>query len=295
MFPLASYQPDLFENDPNWNTPKTTGSLISGHFQDLQDYHTGSIVAPSNTQSLSFSYDGTKLFVVQRSIYCFRYTLGAPFSVSLGGSFDTRTMFTGIYSLVPSKDGLNFYITSEAGTTGVIRYTTSTPFDLDSSVFHSFLDTSNDMTRASGIEISPDGRYLYLCEDSGYTSEVSIFLYYLETPFDITTGVYLEKYVANTYDSNIKNLYSLKVSPNGDYLWFSYWWFDSSISDSRHGLLRLKLNHRFRLYDVDGPDGLDPNTWIASDQALGFEYAPQGDRLLFGGNGSGLYEMTYTD
>lgn len=294
MFPTATYQPDSFVSDPNWNTPKTTGSLISSTARNLQDYHTGSINAPSNIQSVKFSYDGTKLFVVQLGLYCFRYTLGTPFTLS-GGSFNTRTTLSGLTGLVPSKDGLNFYMTSVVGTGVVGRFTTSTPFDLDNAVFQNQFDTSNEISSPENLDISLDGRYLYVCDNSSYSSEATIALYYLETPFDVTTAVYLEKYVANASDSNIKYVSALKISPNGDYLWFSYWWYDTSISDTRHGLLRIKLNHRFRLYDVGGVTGVDNNTWLGSDQAFGFDYPPQGDRLVFGGNGSSVYSIDYTD
>lgn len=297
MFPFPAYSPDTFVPDPNWNTPARTGDVISGVGISLSDINHGGTSPPSDITYLRFNDDGTRLYVADSNLYCYVYSLNHTaydLAETLGRSFNTRKTLSSVNGVTISEDGLNFYFTSSSSGQ-VARYTTTTAYDLASASFSESLDTSSQMSSSYGIDISPDGKYLYVSEDSN--TDAIIYLYYMETPHDLSTAVYLESYDAGASDSNLHNLKSLKISPNGDYLWYSYIYFDVDIFNFVKQINRLALSNRFRLNSVVDEGGVDSNTFAGSPDVFGFEYPPAGNVLYFAGGLSGdtVYKLTYTD
>ena len=92
------------------------------------------------------------------------------------------TGFTYPYSFAWSPDGLHLYISYSGDY--IVHYTVNTPFtDVGLSVQETFNATSYDSDTV-GIEISPDGRYLYFC---GFNRDTAV-QFTMSSAFDIASS-----------------------------------------------------------------------------------------------------------
>lgn len=110
---------------------------------------------------------------------------------------ELSTGATSSYNSCVSKDGRKLYV-ARAGDY-IRQYTLSTPFDITTATYDNIeWDHVSYETTNIGINVSPDGRYFYICG----TSRDNPLMFTASTPYDISTLIYGYniKLLDNTFD-----------------------------------------------------------------------------------------------
>lgn len=113
---------------------------------------------------------------------------------------------------VMSPDGTKFYVAyTESGT--IIQINMSSPYDLTTASYNSYVDLSAQTDDIRGMDLSDDGTKLYAVD----TNANIIYQYTLSTAFDITTATYDSKSLDITAQSSV--CVSLRISSDGNNLY----------------------------------------------------------------------------
>jgi len=157
-------------------------------------------------QGFVFSSDGTKGYVcgdTNNTIY--QYTFSVAWDISTGTyaskSFSVATQGTSPQSICFKSDGSIMYVINDgsSATNAIFQYTLGTPWDISTATYTSktiatYFDNNYYEATPTGLDISSDGTKIYFIgQSTGLTSQSKVFVYYLTTPWDIST--------ANTYIS----------------------------------------------------------------------------------------------
>ena len=161
----------------NLSTPYdlTTGSLAS------QKTVTSEASSPD---ALTFSYDGTKMYVGQNTVV-YQYTLSTPWVVSTA-SYDSKTLsIVGVVvGLSISSDGTKFYSVRNGTPDTIYQYTLSTANDISTATGGGSINVDSIETSCTSGAINSDGTKFYIM------SRTQIHELNLSTAYDITTAVY---------------------------------------------------------------------------------------------------------
>ncbi|MEP0114966.1 T9SS type A sorting domain-containing protein [Reichenbachiella sp.] len=163
---------------------------------------------------LTFSPDGTKMFIVDFFDNVEQYTLANPFDLSSGVTMNTPSfgltaeeVSTGVTF---SSDGMKMFVVSNLRL--IHQYSLTTPFDITSGVSDDGnpLNILNQETGPAAIFFKPDGTKLFVL--GGGSDAVN--QYSLTNPFDITSGVIFD---GNPYSivSEESNAQGLAFSKDG--------------------------------------------------------------------------------
>ncbi|MEQ9403305.1 MAG: tandem-95 repeat protein [Cyclobacteriaceae bacterium] len=163
-------------------------------------------------EDLSFSADGTKMFVLGNDSYSvYQYNLTTPFDISSGVSysglsFNHEDYDLSIYAMAFNPDGSKLYL-GGGNENAIMQFSLSTPFDLSSV---SFDLKQLDLVDASptGMVFSNDGRYLLITDDNTYQT----IRYRLNSPYDMGQGGTLEE----TFDLDILSVWGSGISASPD-------------------------------------------------------------------------------
>ncbi len=172
-------------------TAAYSGSSLSVSAQDI------------SPQGIVFNQDGTKLFMVGTgSGAVHEYNLTTAFDLSTatasGTSFTTSTEDTSPMGIDFNPEGSKMYI---IGTTGdaIYEYDLTTNFDISSAAYGSAnLSVASQSTSPSDLELSPDGAYAFVLDQSANT----ITSYEMSTNHQINTGSVFEEYNIGNATSN---------------------------------------------------------------------------------------------
>ncbi len=167
-------------------------------------YSDNSFFTGGDPSDVTFSPDGTKMFVTNFTDVLTQYTLSTPFDVTSATAdsptfgFNAAEVTVGIAF---SSDGMKMYALSNFNL--IHQYSLTNAFDITSGVTDDGtpLDISNQETSPAGIFLSPDGTKLFTV--GGGSDNVN--QYSLANPFDISSGV--------TYDSSPVNVSSQDLTP----------------------------------------------------------------------------------
>ena len=156
-------------------------------------------------QDLTFSADGTKMFVVGDSGDDINeYTLTTAFDVSTASFVDSFPV--DLHEVIPR--GLAF---SDNGTkmfvAGVIRqavleYTLTAPFDVSTASFVDSFSTSSQEDEPQGLAFSNDGTKMFVVGNSGD----DINEYTLTAPFDVSTASFVDSFPVASQDTAPRGL-----------------------------------------------------------------------------------------
>ncbi len=150
----------------------------------------------TNTRSLAFSSDGTKMYVLE--LYrVFQYRLDTAWDIGTASydykNFSVYDIDNGCYTPMGvffSFDGSKMYILDDYSFK-VYQYTLTTPWDISTIIDgNKSLDFQAQTTEPFDMYIKADGTKLYIIE---YVAK-KVYQYTLNTPWDISTGVYDEKF-----------------------------------------------------------------------------------------------------
>lgn len=142
-----------------------------------------------NPQGFVFNQDGTKLFVVgSGSGAVNEYDLSTAFDLSTvsstGVSFTISTQDSSPMGIDFNPNGSKMYILGATGD-AIYEYDLTTNFDISSAVYgSSFLSVSSQSASPSDLELSPDGAFAFVLDQSAN----SIFSYELSTNHQINTA-----------------------------------------------------------------------------------------------------------
>jgi len=161
----------------------------------------------SGPTAVKFNTDGTKMFVTGTgSNNVHEYALTTGFDVSTA-SF-TQTLVTTVdsdnFGLDFKDDGTKMYITGNQNDK-IYEYNLSSAFDISTATFNQDLYLGATDFEPFGIEWSPDGTRLFIVG----TIHNGVDLWYVSTPWDISTATHQEFYLIGGNPSGIH------ISPDG--------------------------------------------------------------------------------
>jgi len=154
----------------------------------------------SNPLDVTFSSDGTKMFVVGLAgVDVNEYTLAAPFTLfhtSFVDSFSVNAQDSDPRGLAFSSDGLKMFVVGNFGE-DVNEYTLTTAFDVSTATFvDSFSVAAQDATPL-GIAFSSDGTKMFVVGAVGR----DVNEYTLTAPFDVSTATFVDSFSVITQES----------------------------------------------------------------------------------------------
>ena len=176
-----------------------------------------SLTAQTNaTHGMFFTSDGLSIFTYGSTAPAsfFKYTLSVPWDISKlaysGSSLNVSVYATGEGSLALSLDGFYLYLLSNTGTPNdVIHWwELSTPFNLATASYLSYITISPQETIGRGLAFSNDGLRMWVTGSSGNDFNI----YTLATAWDLNTAVFDFVYPFPIFPTSSRGMY---ISPNG--------------------------------------------------------------------------------
>jgi hypothetical protein len=182
--------------------------------------HATSVSAQDTSpQDVAFNPDGTKMYVLGgqgTSDEVNEYNLASSFNVS-SASFlhatSVATQETGTQGFAFRPDGTKMYIVGDADDE-INEYTLTIPWNVSTAVAVDTFSVATQETLPSGLTFSPDGTKLFVL---GYASD-NINEYALTTPWDVSTGVFVDAISVLTQDDDATGF---AFKPDGSKLFMS--------------------------------------------------------------------------
>ena len=172
---------------------------------------------------ITFSTDGSKMYVTHRYGGIVEYTLSTPYDISTSVySFKdtvTSTQDNRPYECAFSNDGTKMYVSGSTSPSSIYEYNLSTPYDIRTASYTSnSLDISSELNYGAGIDFNADGTKLYISGNPLLASDDNIVEYTLSAPFDFSTAPVLNS------EARIAGIGSLTqngifIHPDGDRLY----------------------------------------------------------------------------
>ena len=143
----------------------------------------------TSPQGMTFSADGTKLFVVgDTGNDVTQYSLGTAFditdTVNVDGTFNVGGQEGTPRGLTFSDDGMTLFVVGQSGGNRINYYSLTTAFDVTSGVSHSGLYNLTE-TNVTGISFSNDGTKMFVSA----SASANVGQYTLDTAFDLSDTV----------------------------------------------------------------------------------------------------------
>ena len=162
-------------------------SLVTGNVTYDNVSHNS---ADNTAQDVTFSPDGTKMFIVADSgNRLLQTSLSTAFDISTAGSYTLFSTTSQAYQpqgLAFSTDGTKMFMADKGGDK-IFQYSLSTAFDITTASYNSvFLSINGQDGDASGVTFNADGTKMFV---SGIQNS-KIFQYSLSTAFDLSTASY---------------------------------------------------------------------------------------------------------
>ena len=222
----ATYSVNAQENQPRgitFNTDGTKMFIVGTSGDDVNEYTlsvgfdlTSTVTfvdsfsvnaQETGPTAVKFNTDGTKMFITGvSSSNVHEYALSTGFDVSTA-SF-TQTLVTTVdndnFGLDFKDDGTKMYITGNQ-TDKIHEFDLSSAYDISTATFNQDLSTQPHDYEPFGIEWSPDGTRLFIVG----TIHNGVDLWYVSTPWDISTATHQEFYFVGGNPSGIH------ISPDG--------------------------------------------------------------------------------
>ena len=157
--------------------------------------HTSSYDVSSQTTDLedvTFKTDGTKMYVLgggsNDTVY--QYSLSSAWDSS-GASYESKSFALNSQDTSPTgltfkSDGTKMYVTGNDGDT-LEEYALSSAWDVSTASASHSLDISGEETSPEDVEISSDGKYIYVAGGQ----QDGIDVYALSTAYDLSTASYV--------------------------------------------------------------------------------------------------------
>jgi len=195
------------------------------NFTTASPVSTYSVITQSiNPTGLSFSDDGTAMYVTDASSLCvFQYVLSTAWDITTA-SFNQGSLKT--YTIAQSAandeiyfkpDGLKMYVLGNTANT-VYQYTLSTAWDVSTASYdNNSFEYETFLTGASGFEFKSDGTKLYIVSS---TTDM-LMEFNLSTAWDVSTATYTPTFKEETFTTECTSLTDFYISPDGLFLYLA--------------------------------------------------------------------------
>lgn len=157
---------------------------------DSVSFSTPEIPTP---MSLSFSEDGTKMFISSYQVGVYSYSLSTAFDITTAAYdnifLDTDPQETSLRGHHFSSDGLNLFITGSSGDE-VNKYTLATAYDVSTASYDSVFSVVGQDGNPMDLFLNPDGTRMYVVG----ASNSKVYEYSLTTGFDLSSASYSKSF-----------------------------------------------------------------------------------------------------
>lgn len=228
----------------------------------------------SSPHGLTFSADGTKMFVCDFSPTIFQYTLTTPWDMDTasfdGVSLSIAATVSNTSGIQISPDGLRLFGTS-TGDDNMWQFDLLTPNSIAGAFPAGLFSVTTEDGSPSDLVFSPDGEFVFITGDNNN----AVFRYELGTAYDITTAVYS----GNTLDvsSLVTSTLALEISADGKTLF---------VGGTGDVIYQFTLGNPFDLLSGFF-SGASLNVNLQESNLLSIAFRPDGTSLFISGNVSG--------
>jgi sugar lactone lactonase YvrE len=202
-----------YELSTSWDINTLTNTSPSAKVLNLSGIDTG-------IQSVDLSSDGTRLYILgfgNDRVYERKLTTAWDITTAVSPytsqSFASQVVSASAFTFGGSgaDEGKKLYVLC-SNNDAIYQYTLSTAWDITTATYDNKSFVYGNETSATGFDISRDGEKLYII---GTTND-RIYQYSLQTPWDISTGLYDNKSLLVSGASGTMN--SLKISSDGEWI-----------------------------------------------------------------------------
>lgn len=167
----------------------------------------------SSTKTITFSYDGLKMYISGGSqVHQFSVATAWDIaSVTLLGNFNTSAKETDVSGMRLKPDGTKMFIVGGSANK-VFEYALSTANDVSTATFTAEFDLSSQNTYSTDIAFSTDGTKMLIGGQGSAIREYS-----LSTGFDITTA----SYTGNSFTTPTTGLNGVDYNDDGTKMYYS--------------------------------------------------------------------------
>lgn len=191
----------------------STASYVSG-----QSVNVG--VPETDVRGLSFSSDGTKMYVVGNvADYVEQYNLSSAWDLttaSYSQNFYIGNSEASAQGVTFSTNGEYFFIVGSTGD-NVYRYSMTTPWDISTAEFEYLFLLSGQDGGPVEVFFNEEGTKMYMAGSSNNR----IYQYSLAIPWDITSSLYLESTPDLRYHTAAGGITGVFLNPTADKLYVS--------------------------------------------------------------------------
>lgn len=252
------YSTTQFLYQHNLTVPYDFSTAQTGQSVDLGDFL-------DNPSSIQIDPTGEKMFVLcdtGQAVYS--YALSTPWDIStltMNGRSTVSTPPTP-GGVCYGNNGTKFYAVSTTTDYLVYEYNLSTAYDTTTATFVTSVNMSSVITSILDIQISNDGKILYLSNASGINEAI------LSTPWSIASFVSVDDGIPLSDDSDMRGI---QVSPSGTTI-----------------IMIGNTSDRLYEYSVETPYDIRTRSLVTSVLVSSFGITTVDD-MSFGNNGSYLY------
>ena len=158
-----------------------------------------------NATGLAFNNDHTKLYVIGTSGDDINeYDLSVPCDVStavFNDTFSIAAQDTAPSGMAFNNDGTKVYVVGNIND-NINEYDLAVPYDVSTGVFNDAFSVAAQETSPQGMTFNRDGTILYVVGLAGD----DINVYSLSTAFDVSTGVFTERFLVSGQDTSPQGL-----------------------------------------------------------------------------------------
>jgi len=180
------------------------------------NYDTSYSIFPQdfNPTGVSFSVDGSIMYMVGGSDRVYEYNLDTPWDID-SASYDDKFFSIGTETGSPTdiyfrSDGYKMYISESSGDR-VYEYDLTTPWDIDSASYDDKFADVGESTVPTAVEFSNTGYRMYV---SDWNTD-NIFQYDLAVAWDVSTATYNDDYF---FSGGGTNPPAIRFNPEGTQL-----------------------------------------------------------------------------
>jgi len=157
MFVVADQSGNIFEYDLSTAYDVSTASYNSATFSTSAQL--------SNMGDITFSSDGTKMYLIGSNYTIYQYTLGTAWDITSlsydSKSFSVSSQDTTTDGIVISSDGTKIFVTG-GNNDKVFEYTLGTAYDISTAVYSVDFSIASQETDPKSITFNSDGTKFYI-------------------------------------------------------------------------------------------------------------------------------------
>lgn len=178
----------LRQSDIRETITNTAESSVAWNFSFAR--YEGKLTIADAFRAVFFSPDGFQFYIATDTDDIRQFTMSVRWDITTGTpthTLDVSAKEIKLMGVFFKPDGTKMYTLGDDGNS-VDEYDLSTPWLLSSALYLQELDISGTIAEPTGMYLRDDGKRMYIHNEF----DNKIYSYFLETPWDVTTGVVVE-------------------------------------------------------------------------------------------------------